>query len=104
VSDWLYASVDTLVSVGVGFTLGRKARKSPAVKEAAPLALVCGCEHELAYHDPSTNQCHDTVSGTPVFKGGKWAVPRVQCTCRQYTGPRPIDQVFSPRISFPEEP
>jgi hypothetical protein len=56
-------------------------------------------------HDPETGRCHDLMKGQPIRfddfdQASAWE--KVPCTCRQYIGPRPIDQVFMPRILPPE--
>lgn len=87
------------VSFLVGRATGRRAGPQPP---KAPEA-VCGCEHPLAVHDPQTNRCHGTDRKQQWNKSGAYiGYHDIPCTCRQYTGPRPIDTVFAPRLLPPE--
>lgn len=94
---WLAASGSTLAAFGLGLTRGRSQR-TPA--QPRPVELLCGCSHEMAYHDPATGKCHED-SDEYIFD------PRIKrsvakpCPCRQYTGPKPIDTVFQPRLVLP---
>lgn len=99
---WLVASGSTLVSFGIGRRLGRR-RPGPS---SAPreVEAICGCEHALAVHDPETNRCHDDSVTERVWSDSfaSYITRNKQCSCRQYTGPRPIDQVFQPGYILPE--
>jgi hypothetical protein len=88
---WLAASATTLASYGIGHRRGR--RHTSSSPSSSGVKATCGCTHELAHHDPETGRCHYA-----------WGFERsIKCTCRQYTGPRPIDQVFQPGILMPRE-
>lgn len=83
-----------------GFLAGRLGRRKPAA--ALPVTPVCGCGHTLSQHDRDTSTCYaelrrDTHDKRGRFTGHSW----VPCTCRQYVGPRPIDEVFAPRVLPP---
>ncbi|MFI5717896.1 hypothetical protein [Nocardia sp. NPDC051750] len=72
-----------------GVRRARSGRKLPAR---------CGCGHDLALHDRATGTCHaeDSRRGTHGLR--EW----VQCHCRRYTGPTPLEDVFSSPILPPE--
>lgn len=81
---------------GVQLGIARERARKPAPPPPPP-APICGCEHELAMHDPQSNRCHEFNEVRKWDDGGAYVgLCRVQCSCRQYTGPRPIDQVFLP--------
>ncbi len=97
---WIAGSV---VSVGMylfGVQVGRRQKVPlpPVMPE-----LKCGCEHELAMHDPSTSRCHDDSEVRSKYnaRGVHIGYETIACPCRQYTGPKPIDTVFQPRIALP---
>lgn len=71
----------------------RRARKSPKP--------ICGCTHELAFHDSATSECHGTVSEPSRYDrfGEVTAYRTVRCTCRQYDGPTPLPTVYAPEVS-----
>ena len=80
-----------------GKVLGRflPARKRWAASK--PKRTVCGCEHELSYHEPDGDgggsRCHARESlgfwaGTSHYE---------RCTCKQYTGPRVLDPGYVAR-------
>ena len=56
---------------------------------------VCGCKHHLSYHDKKTGQCNNYQPDVHVTGTGAL----VQCKCRQYVGPEPLVQYFSPEIT-----
>lgn len=87
-----------------GFIGGRRARRrhpgagGGAIAAAAEPKPVCACKHALAFHDPRTNVCHGQINGDPLRYDSfhhATAWKRVQCTCRQYVGPIPADQVLA---------
>ena len=87
--------------LAVGFLSGRLSRRKPAAP-AAPPAPLCGCGHTLSQHDTETNTCYAELRRDSYDKRGRWAGHTwVPCTCRQYVGPRPIDEVFAPRLLPP---
>lgn len=86
--------------LGLGFLGGRLNRRPP--RPAPQMTPVCGCAHPLSQHDTETSTCYaelrrDTFDKRGRFAGHTW----VACTCRQYVGPRPIDEVFAPRLLPP---
>jgi hypothetical protein len=89
------------VLLAVGFVAGRigRRRSVPAVPQA-----VCACGHPLSQHDPESTTCYAEVARDTYTKRGKWAGHTwVACSCRQYIGPRPIDEVFAPRVLPPTD-
>ena len=86
----------------VGFLAGRWQRKpAPPPPQMTPL---CGCGHPLSQHDREHNTCHAELRRDSFDRRGRWAGHTwVPCTCRQYVGPRPIDEVFVPRLLPPTE-
>ncbi|MGY1695294.1 MULTISPECIES: hypothetical protein [unclassified Geodermatophilus] len=89
--------------LAVGFVAGRLGRRRPAAPPPNPVPL-CGCGHALSQHDTETNTCYAELRRDTYDKRGRWAGHTwVPCTCRQYVGPRPIDEVFVPRILPPAE-
>ncbi len=88
------------VLLAVGFVAGRLGRRRPP-GPVTPQA-VCSCGHPLSQHDPERNTCHAEVVRDTYNKRGRWAGHTwVACSCRQYIGPRPIDEVFAPRVLPP---
>lgn len=75
---------------------GRRGAQRP--KKIEPY---CGCEdgdggfHHHSYHDPKTGECHGKVYI------GFWSSQRhyQDCTCRQYSGPQPLPEVYAPEIT-----
>jgi hypothetical protein len=86
--------------LGAGFGAGKLRRRPTA--PPPPLTPVCGCGHTLSQHDPENRTCHAEVRRDAFDRRGRWAGHTwVPCTCRQYVGPRPIDEVFVPRVLPP---
>lgn len=85
--------------LGAGFGAGRL-RRRPA--PPPPVTPVCGCGHTLSQHDPQRHTCHAEVRRDAFDRRGRWAGNTwVPCTCRQYVGPLPIDEVFAPPLLPP---
>jgi hypothetical protein len=86
--------------LAVGFLAGRFGRRHTAPPPAqTPL---CGCGHTLSQHDTETSTCYAELRRDNYDKRGRWAGHSwVPCTCRRYIGPRPIDEVFQPRLLPP---
>jgi hypothetical protein len=87
------------VLLGTGWLVGRFApgrRQGPK-----PVTPICGCEHHLAHHDPKTGQCG--AEDRRVIKRDRAQEPiaweATPCTCKQYSGPIPIDSVYAPEIT-----
>jgi hypothetical protein len=76
----------------LGVVVGRflpARRRHP--KPSRPAKPVCGCEHELSFHDPKTGECHSKM----LIPGYGW---NNDCTCRQYTGPEPLPEYYAPEL------
>jgi hypothetical protein len=88
------------VLLAAGYAAGRWGRRAAAAPP--PVTPLCGCGHVLSQHDIDNRTCYaelrrDTFDRRGRFAGHTW----VPCTCRQYVGPRPIDEVFLPRVLPP---
>jgi hypothetical protein len=83
----------------VGFTLPRRTSK-----QMGPVT-VCGCKHDYAMHDLRTGECHDKVKRPSKYDeyGSAIAWTYETCTCHHYTGPIPLDQVFTPPPLMPRK-
>lgn len=84
--------------LAVGFLTGRLGRRKPA--NGQPKAAICECSHSLANHDPQDNACRGEIKRGNSFDGNVHYVP---CTCRQYVGPKPIEDLFAPQYLPPAE-
>jgi hypothetical protein len=64
---------------------------------------VCGCEHAFAFHDLRTGECHATVDVPTKYDdyGCARAWKQAPCSCRHYTGPIPLEQVYSTPPTMP---
>jgi len=84
----------------LGFVLGRLPSRRRGPRQVEP---VCGCEHHHSFHDPKTGQCHGMMDGNPVaftHYNSPTAWEQVPCTCRQYSGPLPVDAgYFAPELT-----
>ena len=90
------------VLLAVGSLSGRLGRRTGAAAAPALPAPLCGCGHTLSQHDTETNTCYAELRRDTYDKRGRWSGHQwVPCTCRQYVGPRPIDEVFMPRLLPP---
>jgi hypothetical protein len=88
------------VLLAVGFVAGRLQRR-PRTPPPAVTPL-CGCGHPLSQHDRETSTCYAELRRDTFDKRGGWSGHNgVPCTCQQYVGPRPIDEVFAPRLLPP---
>ncbi|MGW5385916.1 hypothetical protein [Nocardia sp. NPDC003963] len=84
-----------LIAIGwVGGRFGSRRRGGSGAKTTAR----CGCTHDLALHDRETGKCHAELSRRGIHGLREW----VGCNCRRYTGPIPLEEVFSPPILPPE--
>ncbi|WP_067835391.1 hypothetical protein [Nocardia lijiangensis] len=83
--------------IGIGWVFGRFGHRRRAQSEAKSLAR-CGCGHDLALHDRATGNCHAEFSRKGTHGLREW----VRCTCRRYTGPTPLEEVFTSPILPPE--
>ncbi len=82
-----------------GWLAGRR-----STRRAAATPPVCGCGHGLEQHDPDTKACHAQVRRDTYNKHGDWVGDTyVACTCRQYVGPTPVEQLFNTPILPPSD-
>lgn len=85
----------------LGFALGRLPSRRRGPKPVNP---VCGCTHHHSFHDLKTGQCHSLMDGQATeFSRYRYRNPvawkQVPCTCRQYSGPVPVDAgYFAPEL------
>lgn len=83
-----------------GILLGRflpSRRKHPRQPEP-----VCGCDHHHSFHDPQTGECHAQVRGAVTrFDADEFPIAweLVPCSCRRYSGPEPLPEVYAPEIA-----
>ena len=88
--------------LAAGYSAGRFGRRGPTAPPQ--LTPVCGCGHALSQHDTETHTCYAELRRDTYDRKGRWAGDSwVPCTCRQYVGPRPIDEVFLPPLLPPAE-
>lgn len=84
-----------------GFLVGRflPGRRRLA-RPTLPPAAVCGCRHHASFHDPVTRACHATDRRMKYDEEGyNCGTHDFPCTCRKYTGPEPLPEVFMQEIS-----
>ncbi|MCV2489910.1 hypothetical protein OF117_11100 [Geodermatophilus sp. YIM 151500] len=82
-----------------GFAAGRFGRRRSTPRPVTP---VCGCGHVLSQHDRERSTCYAELRRETYDKKGRFAGHTwVPCTCRQYVGPMPVDEVFVPRVLPP---
>lgn len=63
-----------------------RARRQLEAAHPAPVKPICGCTHDVAFHNRSTGACHgETGRGKNVR----------QCTCQGYSGPTPLSQIYA---------
>lgn len=84
--------------VATGWVVGRLGHRRTARTGRKQLPARCGCGHDLALHDRKTGTCHAESSRRGTHGLREW----VQCHCRRYTGPTPLEDVFSAPILPPE--
>lgn len=93
INNLILLAADTLavfasIAVGMRWHGAVLARRQP--KPAPAPNLVCGCKHVLAYHDPTSGECYQTVEYGHYEKkkggGNVWVTASARCSCRQYTG------------------
>ncbi|MBF6175727.1 hypothetical protein [Nocardia blacklockiae] len=81
--------------VGVGWACGRLGRRrTGAVRRQL---ATCGCGHDLAMHDRESGSCHAETFRKTGYGMRAWSA----CTCRRYTGPTPLEDVFAPPLLPP---
>lgn len=79
-----------MLGIPTGMLLSQR-RVSPA------LQTICSCEHGYGQHDEVHGKCHGQVlrkdmrSSTGYRIDDQW----VDCTCRHYDGPQPIEKYLA---------
>ncbi|ASF12551.1 hypothetical protein CEQ30_40230 [Nocardia brasiliensis] len=81
---------------GVGWAIGRYGHRAAFGKTKS--AAQCGCGHDLSVHDPN-GECHTELRRSVAPSVWEW----VQCPCRRYTGPLPVEDYFSRPFLPPKE-
>ncbi len=83
--------------LAVGYLTGRIGRRWKPKEDGVAR---CGCGHSLALHEPEKATCHATVRQRRARdkKGNYLGNQYVSCTCRQYVGPLPLEQVVDTGI------
>ncbi|WP_280398765.1 hypothetical protein [Nocardia carnea] len=84
--------------VALGWAVGRFGHRRTARPGRNHLTARCGCGHDLALHDRESGTCHAEFSRRGTSGLREW----VRCSCRRYTGPTPLEEVFSSPILPPE--
>ncbi|WP_280270129.1 hypothetical protein [Nocardia wallacei] len=79
--------------LALGWAVGRMSRRRRGDK----LPAACGCGHDLALHDRESGNCHAEIFRKTGHGLREW----VGCNCRRYTGPTPLDEVFTPPLLPP---
>lgn len=83
--------------LSAGYLSGRITRPS-----RTPQAI-CGCGHGLDQHEPASGRCHGEVKRAAYNKYGSWVGHTYPtCTCQQYVGPVPIEQLIQTQILPPQ--
>ena len=86
--------------LGVGFLAGRRGRR----KSPAPPQAFCGCGHGLEQHDPEARVCKAEVTRGKYDSLGEWVgYTYAPCTCQQYVGPKPLEEMFAQRYLPPAD-
>jgi hypothetical protein len=89
--------------LAVGFLAGRLGRARQPARPSV-MTATCTCKHPLSQHDSRSNTCYAEIPRDAYTKRGRWAGHTwVPCPCRQYVGPRPIDEVFVPPLLPPRD-
>lgn len=93
--DRVTGAVVAVSALLAGQWLPRPRLRRRPVKAAKSPQPVCGCTHHHSYHDPQDGECHGRV------EVGFWAAEYhyKRCTCRQYSGPVPLAEVYAPEIA-----
>ena len=81
-----------------GLLAGRFVPGRRKTRTRKPVEAMCGCQHHHGYHDPGTGKCAGQVyiQGSQGYYGtARYAA----CTCKQYSGPVPLPEMFAPEIA-----
>lgn len=97
ISCLITAVICSLVFYQMGLHNGRL--QSPRQAELKGPQPVCGCTHHISYHDPKTGQCHEYQAGVVERDVKTGETTMIQCKCRRYAGPQPLDEYYAPEIA-----
>ncbi|MBR8744737.1 hypothetical protein [Nocardiopsis sp. MG754419] len=103
--------IAVMIAVG-GFLAGRATTKRQVARQFPsqhhdPRALqgdrsrpatpqpICGCGHNLVFHDQETKRCQTQVVIPGRWTGQSNSTYR-QCMCQGYRGPVPVDEYYAP--------
>lgn len=88
--------------LAVGYLAGLLSRRRRAPE---PPGAVCGCTHSMALHDAEMGKCHGEVERPKVYnkQGDYIGRQYVPCSCRQYVGPRPVEEILNQRFLPPAQ-
>jgi hypothetical protein len=87
--------VAVLVGVAAGAILDRLISRFPRGRGLPkPKPPRCSCNHAPAFHDPETSRCHFTW-----FEEINYRDKELQCACRKYDGPQPLEEYFAGEIA-----
>ncbi|MEY8041898.1 hypothetical protein [Saccharopolyspora cebuensis] len=89
------------VLLALGFAAGRFGRVRSKARAKEQITASCGCGHGLDQHDPEDGTCHAELRRSRYVDGGWDGHEYVPCTCRQYVGPRPVEELFAPKYLPP---
>src|SRR5204862_255528 len=79
--------------LAAGVLIGRRSRRRPGAARETPTPR-CACDHSLAEHNRDSNLCHAQIQRPRYNKYGDWTGHEyTPCTCQQYVGPVPLEQV-----------
>jgi hypothetical protein len=82
----------------------RRPRPLTAIPDADP-EPVCGCGHNIAYHDLDAGECGEPMKVPVKWKRGEFGAPEPThwearpCACRRYTGPQPLPTFYAPEVA-----
>jgi hypothetical protein len=85
----------TAAIFAAGWVAGRRSRRKAGPK--SPPLPWCMCQHHYGAHDPQTGRC--TSQHTERLQerpGGSYGDVWVDCSCRRYVGPQPVEQYWVP--------
>jgi hypothetical protein len=113
----LIAGAGILAAGQVTGSVVRRIRRPKPYKPKPPPEPICGCKHNYALHDPETGAClHQRAErklierGDPktigtgsngyyhtvVYQHERWETVNYGCSCRRYSGPTPLPEIYAP--------
>ncbi|MGW5571036.1 hypothetical protein ACWEVD_07505 [Nocardia thailandica] len=85
--------------LALGWVAGRFVPSRGGARGRGSELARCGCGHDLALHDRESGRCNAETSRRGMHGMREW----VGCRCRRYTGPIPLEEVFTPPILPPSQ-